>query len=72
MSIYVISEGAEKSLGQHTILKLADLKMCMDSEGFCVAGSTFITVISSIGAEIVFSPGAVYVDILHLTTCTAS
>jgi hypothetical protein len=51
MSIYMISEGAEKSLAEHTILKLADLKMCMDSGGFCGAGSTFITVICSIGAE---------------------
>jgi hypothetical protein len=36
-----------------------------------VAESTFITVISSIGAE-VFRPGAVYVDILNLTTGTDS
>ena len=51
MSIYIISEGAEKSLAQRTILKLAALTMYMDSGGFYVAASTFITVIPSIGAE---------------------
>ena len=71
MSIYMISEGAEKTLGLHTILKLAALTMRMDSGGFCVAESTFISVISSIGAE-VFRPGAVYIDILNLTTGTDS
>ena len=47
----MISEEAEKSLAQHTILKLAALTMYVDSGGFYVAASTFITVISSIGAE---------------------
>ena len=51
MSIYMISEGAEKSLARHKFVKLGALTMCMDSDGFCVAASTFITVISSIGAK---------------------
>ena len=51
MSIYMLSEGAEKSLARHKFVKLGALMMCMYSGGFCVAASTFITVISSIGAE---------------------
>ena len=51
MSIYMISEGGEKFLALHKFVKLGALTMCMDSYGFCVATSTFITVISSMGAE---------------------